>query len=50
MAFLVGIEVDGVYHSTELLFPEQIANSDMVEDIGMYFYLTNISAYCKECK
>ena len=38
MAFLVGIAVDGVYHSTELVFPNQISNSDMVEDIGMYFY------------
>ena len=42
MAFLVGIEVDGVYHSNELIFPNQISKSDMVDDIGMYYYLTNI--------
>ena len=34
MAFLVGIELDGIYHSTEIVFPNQNSSSDMVEDIG----------------
>ena len=34
MAFVIGIEFDGVYHSTEIVFPNQNCSCDMVEDIG----------------
>ena len=34
IAFLIGIEKNAVYYSTELIFPNQTSSSDMVDDTG----------------